>query len=54
MSRCVVYDEGSQSVPGVASGSLEGEHVPVGRAWETLTSVDKGRVRLAKEVEKLP
>lgn len=46
----MVYGEGSQSLGWVASGSLEGEHVPGG----TLTSVDKGRVRLTKEVEKLP
>jgi len=50
VDRCVVYGEGSQSLGWVASGSLEGEHVPGG----TLTSVDKGRVRLTKEVEKLP
>lgn len=47
---------GQAGSTGVASRSLEGECVQVrrARAGGTLTSVDKGRVRLAKEAEPLP
>lgn len=52
MSGCVVYGEGSQLQEWPA-GALR-ESMPLGRAWGTLTFVDKGRVRLAKELETLP